>query len=446
MWYQNKVKLSIPGYLQRQSTSQIAGWILLASLLVQIGLIGSLDFRDVNSTRSNDQLEYHKYRVWIHSGLNYYEQGIRPPIYPYLTAFLYQFTPDVNLVRVVQVFAHLGLCLVFFVLARRLADERAALVTLALLAFYPGLVYLNMMLFADTTFTVLGGLGFAAGALMLSELEKGGKGWRWVLYAILAGLAISLAYMTRSPGVFSLAALGLVLLWKRPARWFSAGVVVAGVFAISIVPMLLQTHAARGYWGTTENIFWWALLLGNNASSQVVLVWKGVDSVSETLASSVEACRDPQYLYKGYQDCTGELQKAVLAEIQSRPGLAFARIFGKAFDIWTPERSFAGDVQDGDWGPLPGWAWLAAGGIANLGYLVTLVGGLAGFYHTSQNKAGLPLWVWYAGLVLLLTTFGIALVTWGHPRYHKPLIPILALLAGPGLLWLRSWVRSRFSI
>jgi 4-amino-4-deoxy-L-arabinose transferase-like glycosyltransferase len=407
--------------------------IILFSFIFQVFLIYTLPFRPPTDSDANDQTEYHTYGLRIAAGENYYDFGMRPPVYPYFLGTLYEVTSDLRLIRLIQVFGHLGLSVAMYLVASRLFGQRSGLISLGLIAFYPGLIYANLIIISDSIFNTLVGLGFLGGILLLTNLRSPpSRSWIFVAaWAALLGLIYALGYMTRSAAIFLPIALGLTLLLARPKNWILSSGVMSIAFLLTIMPMLWNTHQARGYWGSTENYFVAGLKAGNNSSDNIIFVWKG-GSGDPAIQESKTICSDSQRPYLAFSDCTGSVKRALVEEIKQRPLLAFLRLFGKAIDLWGPERSFAGDVLDGDFGPAS-FQWMIFVALtANFFYVIVLVGGLTGMWAQRQRREI----VWFAVLILLLTTVGISLMAYGHPRYHKPLMSILILFAGPGFSWL----------
>lgn len=405
------------------------------SFIVQVLLIYTLPIRHPTEPASNDQLEYYTYGLRIAAGENYYDFGMRPPVYPYFLGTLFKVSSDMQLVRLIQVVGHLGLCLAMYLVASRLFGQRSALISLGLIAFYPGFIYGNLLIISDSIFNILVGFGFLGGIVLLTILKPPRCSWLLlVAWSALVGIIYGLGYMTRSVAIFLPIALGITLFLARPKQWKLAFGVMSIAFLITIMPMLWNTHQARGYWGSTENWFWLALRAGNNSSDNIIFVWKGV-MVDKVILESVDVCKgDQSWLYRPYlafSDCTGSIKTAVLEEIKQRPLLAFLRLFGKAIDMWGPERAFAGGVRDGDFGPASLQWVIFVALTANIFYLVAFLSGLTGFWKEQMLQEI----VWFAVLILLLTTGGISLLAYGHPRYHKSLMPILILFSGPGLFW-----------
>ncbi len=408
--------------------SYVALLIVLSSFLLQLYLIFTLAFRPPSSPQSNDQQEYAAYGYRIASGENYYDFGMRPPLYPYVLGNVLKITTDLRVMRVLQVIGQLALSLVMFFVVSRILGLRYGLVSLGLLAFYPGLIYGNLVLLSDSLFNTLIGFSFLLGISLLFALKRGfSRSWI-ILWACLLGLVSGLGYMTRSAAIFIPIAMGLTLLVSKLKHRFIAVLAMMVVLVATISPMLWNTHQARGYWGSTENYFWITLYDGNNSSDNVIFVWKGI-SGDPVIWNSIQSCKDPQRPYVSFSDCTGNLKRALIEQIKQRPLLAFMRLFGKAIDMWGPERSFAGDVLDGDFGPAS-YQWMIFVALtANVFYVIALLGGSIGMWAERQQREI----VWFAALILLLTTAGISLIAYGHPRYHKPLMSIFILFSGPGL-------------
>jgi hypothetical protein len=121
-----------------------------------------------------------------------------------------------------------------------------------------------------------------------------------------------------------------------------------------------------------------------------------------------------------------------LAYMIENPGLTVQRALLKAANVWGLEREITGALLGGGYGAVPKAAVVAAT-IAITGvYALTVFGAVVGLCAALPRRGrGLPVHLFTLVLVVFVTA-AHALV-FGHPRYHLPLIPLLALYAA------RTW-------
>jgi 4-amino-4-deoxy-L-arabinose transferase-like glycosyltransferase len=411
--------------------------IILFTLAVQLLLVWRLPIVHPAETKSTDQRHYHTYGLRITAGEDYFTFGYRPPLYPYFLGTLYSLhITSPSAVRALQVLGHLALCLAMFAVVRQVLGPTAALVSTFVLGFYPGLIGQNLLILSDSLYILFSTLGFLLAISLLHQAGTDLKRRCVVALSSLVGAAFACAYMTRSLGILLLGAFCLALLVWKPRRYLLMGICATVAFMLAVMPMLLRVHQARGYWGSPERYFWIALYVGNNGSNRVVSVWKGTKE-DPALQKMWADCGYNRAFMGG---CNEMFRAAVLDQYHRRPGLAVLRLVGKTIDLWGPERSVAGDVRDGIFGPANAF-WVAVVLIlANVFYGSSLVLGGIGMWVSRRKGAvtGFPV------AIVLITTAALAILVYGHPRYHKPLVPIFIFFLWPGIQHLRATLGRKF--
>jgi len=134
-------------------------------------------------------------------------------------------------VRLLHALYNLLVPLFGFLIARRLAGERAARIAGLMLALYWWMPILSVR---NLNEVVSMPLVMFAGWMGLQTLKESRK-WHWPL---LLGLALGLAFSVRFQNLFFAGGVGLALLWYRQWRailWFSLGVVVPIVVVHGLV-------------------------------------------------------------------------------------------------------------------------------------------------------------------------------------------------------------------
>ncbi|HVR28096.1 MAG TPA: hypothetical protein VMS86_01065, partial [Thermoanaerobaculia bacterium] len=215
-----------------------------------------------------------------------------------------------------------------------------------------------------------------------------------------AGLVLGLATLTRSvlqvyPPVF--AVLALVGLRRRPAaRRLAAIAVFVACFSLPVAPWVVRN----------------SLLHGRPTP---------VDTTAErVLRPRLESLATGE---------AGERQRL------GRPGplAGLAAIPAQALLFWRVDRELAAAAARGWLGPLPG-AMVVALGVAIGGYYAALLlAGLCGAILQPPRPIHLAV-----VLSFVVAICGAHALTFGHSRYHIPLMPLVALfaarlvVAGPG--------------
>lgn len=168
--------------------------------------------------------------------------AFRPPLYPLFVGTLYRISGDsVTFARLVQAFIGAAAVAVLALLARRLWDDRVALVGAAIGAVYPPLVVASTALMSEAIFIPL-----ELGALLCIVRHRDeAAGIRW---AAVAGLLTGLAVLARPQGV--VLALPLLLLAARGtgrSRARLGCVVVVSAMALTIAPSIARNAHATGH-------------------------------------------------------------------------------------------------------------------------------------------------------------------------------------------------------
>jgi 4-amino-4-deoxy-L-arabinose transferase-like glycosyltransferase len=135
------------------------------------------------------------------------------------------------------VFGVIAVALIYLI-ATRVWDRRAGLVSAAIAAVYPPLVLVGSSLMSESLFIPLV-LGAVLAALVHRESPHR---WRW---AIAAGVLVGLAALTRSNGVVLVIPVGF-LAWSRRPRWtwkaLQSPVVVVLAMVVTLVPWTIRNQ------------------------------------------------------------------------------------------------------------------------------------------------------------------------------------------------------------
>lgn len=154
----------------------------------------------------------------------------RPPVYPYFLAGVYSIFGNTYLpVKLVQAFISIFSCFIMFLLTKRLLNEKAALFSTFLFAFYPPFIRFSGELWTETLFVflILGFFLFLYKYQQSSQLRNG----------VISGILLGIASLTREVALYFLP---LVLIWIIICnRRVDSRKVLINKVLIIVIPMLL---------------------------------------------------------------------------------------------------------------------------------------------------------------------------------------------------------------
>jgi 4-amino-4-deoxy-L-arabinose transferase-like glycosyltransferase len=456
-----------------------AGWhlsrfgkILLAALFVRLALALYAFYLPPRT----DELDYHHLAQGLvqQRGFVQLETGLptsyRPPVYPAFLAMIYAlFGVHTSVARCVQAF--LGLLVVFYTyqLARLAFSERVAEVAAAIMAAYPEHIFFSHILYTETMFTFL---LTAGGVLLLRAATQ-----RAQAAATLGGLLWGLAALTRGTLIFFLP---LAAAWlyvhstassrqarRRPALAFLAA---AG---LAVGPWVLRNGWVHHTFVLVDTNGGINFYRGNSPWTPAERIWEVTELPDEDrpdnhlpiAADAPEAIQDKV------------ATREALRYIAAAPGAFLLRAFKKTTYFWGIDRTFLGTVRDHYYGDVPSWMVFLLGLAVAASYVLVTTGGIIGLtLSPSRNETPRPRdpetpgmengkwkmengnpetgirshfqspisnlqgqWSVVSGLrsltVLLLVYFTtIHALSFGHSRFHAPLIPFLAVFAAATLV------------
>jgi 4-amino-4-deoxy-L-arabinose transferase-like glycosyltransferase len=354
-------------------------WVLVGALAIRLLLlVGTAAM----GPRIADERDYIELATSLVDGRGFaFMSGptsLRPPLYPAFIASLWEATGthSLQLVRAAQAVLALVTAWLVYKLGCDLYDARTALVAAAVTAFYPAIMFDNMMALSESLFTIL----VVAALFALVRLVRAPN----LARSAGAGILLGLAALTRS------------VLWPFP---------------LVLAPLV-------GWW--TPGPVRHRLLIAASLLGGALLTIEGERS---WIVGIPPAPPDGGPWTEGKKErwARSEAVRFVLAN----PGLTLWRSCIKFADFWGLDRDFLAGIQHGMFHP-PVWFTVVAGAAMLLAYPVVLACALAGIWLAppADRRAHV--------LLLLLVAFvcGLHSVVFGHPRYRLPLTPVLALYAG----------------
>jgi 4-amino-4-deoxy-L-arabinose transferase-like glycosyltransferase len=347
-------------------------------------------------------------------------RSIRAPLYPFLLAGLFWVSGKSLL------FAHvagclLGTAIVWLVHAlalRMQGDARTALMASGIAALYPGLVIYSALLQTETLYICF----FLAALLLLSALMEsirfGDAAW--------LGLVSGLAALTRAVFAGFIPVVLLLIAWRHRGAWrraLPALAIVAVAAAVTIAPWTMRNMAVLHAFVPVASGGGSSLLTGNNPyATGTFAVRDGFDAwfASEAAARGVP---DPSGLDETAKSSV--CASIALSYIARYPGAAIELAAKKSYIFWVYPIAHTDSY-------VPVQA-LAVGADALL--LAAVVMGIAASGIVKGRRAPLVAAVIYFWLVQA--------VLHAEARFRLPLIPLLAVLAGAGIVLLADRARLR---
>lgn len=364
-----------------------------------------------------------------------------PPGYPFILAAIYKLYPhwllaDHTVRAALLVNALLGTATVALVYAigARAFGRRTALLGALLTALFPSLIFFANETLSETAFTFL----LMASLWLLIEAEARGR----LLLLVLAGAVIGFAALVRGQAVL-LPLVALPFWWRTLAGSGTRSIVARRVLlrlAIVAVPALIviAPWTARNYVESKSLVF-----ISSNA---------GVDFYIGNSAGANGGGRKVDELVFRYPQLRGPRAEARVNADGFREGLSYA-VHHPARDVTLAARKivhlYATDGEAVRWTDghgarrvMPPRLRRALITLSDVWYWAMLV----------LAAAGVAAWLSIRHPVRLLLVCLVAYWTlvyvafFGDPRFHAPIMPVLALWAAAGVWWIAGrWHGQRDS-
>jgi 4-amino-4-deoxy-L-arabinose transferase-like glycosyltransferase len=366
--------------------------------------------------------------------------SLRPPLYPALVALTYAWAGNDNFqaVRVWQLGLSLITVVVVYGMAARLSGRRAAALAAGLVCFYPSLLGFNNLLLTEVLFTFL---LCVFCTLLLTSLRMAS-----LPFVAGAGIVLGLAALTRSvvwPFGIAVAAFLLVAWRGALLKRARAAAILLLVTGATLAPWAIRNTALERTPVVVDAMGGRNFMLGNYEFTPLYRMWDAVSLEGEQNWYSVlAASHRPEEL-----ETQGQIDHIAgsygLAYVSSHPVQTLQRDVVKLFDLWGLERELIGGVDLGYFGSIsrPGLLLLTA--IIFGSYVAAMLLGIFGAIMAppADRRAR-----WFLFLLIGFICV-IHVVTYGHSRYHLPLVPIVLVFAANALvqrrrLWEQRWTRS----
>jgi len=305
-----------------------------------------------------------------------------------------------------------------FVLASRIFDCRAGVISALLLAVFPSQVFYTGTILSEPLFTLL----WVSALLVLfwSRWTRDGMPWRQLL---AAGLLLGAATMTR--GITLAFPLVLLAIWAFQLHSIrralvQALIVWAGI-AVLVVPWSVRNTLAFGeLTGPSTNVGD-DLCIGNYLGAQGAFTLQGkcFEGYEGKPPQQVEIERNKEGVRIAVRDVATHpfrmpkliAQKAYWLLYTDDDGIWAAESYGN--DYFIP--AFRREVLS-----------FAANSIYYATGVIVALGGLAFVFGTDIRRLGV--------MLAMLYVLALPLVFFGDPRFHAPVLPIFSLWAAAGLV------------
>jgi 4-amino-4-deoxy-L-arabinose transferase-like glycosyltransferase len=409
--------------------SRFLGWehanrlllIFAASLLVR-GWWAGFATPDPNDGRFDDSVFYQNVAVSLVDGNGYtnpythFPTAQWPPGYSFFLAGIYYlFGPTLVGARLANVVLGAATAALTYLLALRLFDKRTAVAAGLVMALFPSQIFFVSLVFSEVVFT----FGFVLALLcIVMVLQAPGSQRRWWLLA--AGLLSGAGTLVRGQGFF-LPIIAFVVWgalgreWMRSLKWTAATV---AIMALVLLPWSVRNYVVLDSPVLVSSSFGGNFYMGHNK--------EGPEGVQHLLDEYGPLTKYPR-------------AEVVVGNAGLREGLKFlvthpldeVRMTGeKIRDLYRDDYTALDLIEGYGSRQIMGAAFRnVLGHAANSFYFVVLAAsGLALVGPWRERKAGLvfalvAIGVWTVGSMAFFT----------NPRFHFPIMPVFALLAGEAL-------------
>ncbi len=345
--------------------------------------------------------------------------SLRPPLYPAVVAGVYRlFGPENHqAVRLLQALLSLANVVLLYRLGSMLLPRPGGLWLAGLCAFYPSLLGYNNLLLSETLFTLLlsafctvfvgalqrASLPAVAGSAALLALAALTRSVVWLLPPVLAGFLL-LAYRGG---------------WRRRA-WAALAFVV--VFAAILAPWAIRNTRLQKTFIVVDVMGGRNFMMGNYRHTPLYRSWATIDLCQKEMSwiHEVRQTYPPQE-----RQTQGQIDKLALRQglrfVADNPGLTLQRALVKFFDFWGLERELIAAADHDFFGHLPRPVLAVLALLVCGSYVLALFTALFGMILAppADRRAH-----WFLILVLAYVC-ALHTLSFGHSRYHIPLIPLV---------------------
>lgn len=344
-----------------------------------------------------------------------YPGAFRVPGYPVaIAASFAALGPNLWSVRILQCAILTLTAVATFAIARGVMSRRRALIAGLIVAWYPGFLLYSVYVMAEPLFTLLVLL-----AILTACSSSGALGM------LSAGIFAGLAIMTRQVGVGMAAALVVWAALGRGAtgnvqgaaarRALMAAAVAVGI-SLAVAPWAARNYALYEQWMPLETTGGINFLMSNYedaTGTHVLADWEAVHQRYLTAEHDEFRRNETAYRMAFEQIARDPLRIVKLLPVR----------LAHSFDLEGREHVFL--YTSTYFGPRPRGVILGFGWALLLSFPLLVIAAVVSVFFgrpLTTRTESLIWWVFAVMTVQLLTVFG-------DPRFHLPLVPLLAILA-----------------
>jgi 4-amino-4-deoxy-L-arabinose transferase-like glycosyltransferase len=347
-----------------------------------------------------------------------------PPGYSWFLALDYRlFGEGVGTARTANaVVSALTVIPVYFI-GRRLFGAAAGVAGAAIAAFLPSLVFWAPVLLSDTFFALL----FASIVALLLHALRPNLTPRLVP-VVLAGLLIGFAALVRGQALVLLPA---VVLWWLLAGVRPRAVLVAGSALLVAAVLVVAPWSVRNL-----RVMDSPMLLSANFGYNLRIGHADYSTGRYILPGDLWGA-EPGITFRARESLFNDLgtRRAVDYAVH-HPARELTLSFRKVMWLWRPDSDALDWVSSYGLTPIPRGLAQPLRLLLDCSYLALLVVAAAALLLSSARKALL------LPLILVLSWTAAHIVFFGEPRYHLPLLTLLAPMAGASLVWVAGALRT----
>ena len=371
----------------------------------------------------------------------------RPPLWPFIIAIIYFFFGEHNAyVRVFSSFLGSGMCLLVYFFARDLFGKRIGLVTGIIAALYTGLFIWDGWLYTETLYTFcltaftyalyrLQQSAFSDDAAPIKKLRRLSQPrWRWM---ILSGIFLGLTALARPNGSLLV---GLLCVWAalvifaKLIPWRSA---IQSVLVIVVIALALNAPWLYRNYSVNHSIFQVSTIGTTLVGAYNDRVAHG-DNVIAGMWLPPPGTINPDTHFYTLADEQADTGTALtwlrthMSEVPALLGLHVAH-------MWAPYIYIHG-LPFEEFPNRPSF-WFMVVLIYIMSIPIFLLAALGLFVTWKRGKQHL-----LVVYLVIAMTFALNIVFYGSPRFRAPIEPLLVLLTGGALAWLKSRQSGRLFI
>ncbi len=427
--------------------------VLLAFAVRVLALWGAADSRPLLDertylTRANALLDgagfVGSYQTWVrHDDVDptrapQYPGALQPPGYTAFVAGVMALSGrNATAVKFAQVLLGTLTVLVVYALGRAWFDARHGLIAAGICALYPNLIAFTHYLWSETLYALLLVSVLWWTTRGAEPLSRGA--------AVLAGVALGAAALTRSAILYFSPVLVLWLVWAHQptrGRALARGALMLAACMLTILPWTLRNHRVHdGFVGIDTNGAY-NVWRGNGTG---FFKLRGNPNIPHYAApfDSVPLYpvgdRQARRLVREAKQALGserptDLQVVRYARtsawrrIRDDPAAFLHRAVYKVVDVWNPTSFLLRHFSLNAYGEVSGAVRAGLSWAAVIGYLLLMAFAAIGGVGARRDPR-----VWLVLLLALFTT-GVSAVAFGLTRFRLPLMPLFSVLAAHGVV------------